>query len=112
MRISDWSSDVCSSDLTDLEVNMAATTKQARLNLRLRAADDELIRHAASQTGQSVTEFLTTSAIERAHEVLADQRRFVLDEATWDEFVALLDAPVRPDARLVELFARPERISR
>ena len=33
-----------------------------------------LIRHA-DQTGQSVTEFLTTSAIERAHEVLADQRR-------------------------------------
>jgi uncharacterized protein (DUF1778 family) len=67
---------------------MAATTKDARLNLRL--------RHAADQTGQSVTEFLTTSAIERAHEVLADQRRFVLDEATWDEFVALLDAPVHP----------------
>lgn len=91
---------------------MAATTKDARLNLRLRAVDDELIRHAADQTGQSVTEFLTTSAIERAHEVLADQRRFVLDEGTWDEFVALLDAPVRPNARLVELFTRPERITR
>lgn len=91
---------------------MAATTKDARLNLRLRATDDELIRHAAEQTGQSVSEFLTTSAVARAHEVLADQRTFVLDAETWNEFVALLDQPVRPDPRLVELFARPSRIVR
>jgi uncharacterized protein (DUF1778 family) len=91
---------------------MSAITKDARLNLRIRAVDDELIRHAAAQTGQSVSDFLTASAIERAHEVLADQREFVLNEATWDEFVALLDEPARPDPRLVELFARPQRIVR
>lgn len=91
---------------------MAATTKDARLNLRLRAADDELIRHAAAQSGQSVSDFLTASAVERAHEVLADQSSFTLEAATWDEFVALVDAPVRPDGRLVELFARPQRITR
>ena len=91
---------------------MAATTKDARLNLRLRAADDELIRHAAAQSGQSVSDFLTASAVERAQEVLADQSSFTLEAATWDEFVALVDAPVRPDARLVELFARPQRITR
>ncbi len=91
---------------------MASPTKDSRLNVRLRAADDELIRHAAAQTGQSVSDFLTASAIERAHEILADQRVFVLDESTWEQFVALLDEPVRPDPRLVELFARPQRITR
>lgn len=91
---------------------MAVTTKDARLNLRLRAADDELIRRAAAQTGQTVSGFLTASAIERAHEVLADQHSFTLDDPTWDAFVALLDAPVRPDPRLVELFSRPQRITR
>lgn len=90
---------------------MDVTAKTSRLNLRLRAADDELIRHAAAQTGQTVSEFLTAAAIERAHEFLADQRTFVLDEATWDQFVALLDEPVRPDPRLVELFTRPQRIT-
>lgn len=89
-----------------------AAIKDARLNLRLRAVDDELIRQAAEQTGQSVTEFLTSSAVERAHEVLADQRTFVLDEPTWDKFIALLDEPIRPDPRLVELFARPKHITR
>jgi uncharacterized protein (DUF1778 family) len=91
---------------------MPATTKDSRLNLRLRAVDDELIRHAAAQTGQSVSEFLTTSAVERAHEILADQREFILDEHTWAEFTRLLDEPPRPDPRLVELFARPQRITR
>jgi uncharacterized protein (DUF1778 family) len=91
---------------------MPAPTKNSRLNLRLRAVDDELIRRAAEQTGQSVSEFLTTSAVERAHEVLADQRDFVLDEGRWDEFNRLLDEPARPDPRLVELFARPQRITR
>jgi uncharacterized protein (DUF1778 family) len=87
-------------------------TKDARLNLRLKPADDELIRQAAKSVGKSVTEFLSESALERAHEVLADQRHFVLDEDTWDAFVAVLDRPVRPDPRLVELFARPQRITR
>jgi uncharacterized protein (DUF1778 family) len=91
---------------------MATETKDARLNLRLRAADDELIRRAAAQAGQTVSEFLTSSAVQRAHEVLADQRTFVLDEGTWDAFTALLDQPPRPDPRLVELFSRPLRITR
>lgn len=91
---------------------MPASTKDSRLNLRLRAADDELIRRAAAQSGQSVSEFLTSSAIDRAHELLADQRDFVLDEDTWDAFTRVLDEPARPDPRLVELFARPQRIAR
>jgi uncharacterized protein (DUF1778 family) len=43
--------------------------------------------------------------------VLADQREFVLDQGAWDRFVAALDRPIRPDPRLVELFARPKRIT-
>ena len=91
---------------------MPSSIKDARLNLRLRAADDDVIRRAAAQVGQSVSEFLTTSAVERAHEILADQREFAVDAATWDAFTELLDEPPRPDPRLVELFARPQRITR
>lgn len=91
---------------------MSAPTKDARLNLRLTPADDDLIRHAADAVGQSVTEFLTASALDRAHDVLADQRHVVLDAATWDAFLTLLDRPASRDPRLVELFARPQRITR
>lgn len=91
---------------------MPAPTKDARLNLRLNHGDDQLIKHAAQSLGLTVSEFLTRSAVDRAHEVLADQKHFALDEETWDAFVAVLDEPARPDARLVELFARPQRIRR
>jgi uncharacterized protein (DUF1778 family) len=84
--------------------------KTARINVRLKEADNELIRHAAELTGQSVTEFISSTALERAHDVLADQQEFVLDEPRWSAFLAALDRPVRPDPRLVELFARPSRL--
>lgn len=89
-----------------------AGTKEVRRNLRLRERDDVLIRRAAEHSGQTLSEFMTASALDRAHEVLADQRSFELDEETWDQFVAILDEPPRADPRLVELFARPQRITR
>jgi uncharacterized protein (DUF1778 family) len=89
---------------------MTAAMKSARINVRLKEADSDLIRHAAHLAGQTVTEFISTTAIERAHEVLADQQVFTLDAARWDAFTAALDRPVRPDPRLVELFSRPSRL--
>lgn len=91
---------------------MAPTAKGARVNLRLRVSDDELIRTAAAQTGQSVTDFLTESAVDRALAVLADKRDFVVDQSTWDQLIEFLDRPVEPSPALVELFARPRRITR
>lgn len=87
-------------------------TKSARLNLRLNDDDVALLREAASALGQSVSEFLTDSGVERAHEVLADQRHFVLDDETWARFVSVLDVPAEPEPALVALFARPRRIER
>jgi uncharacterized protein (DUF1778 family) len=89
---------------------MAAAMKSARINVRLKEADSQLIRRAAEAAGQSVTEFISSTALERAHEVLADQHEFVLDADRWDAFVAALDRPARPDPRLVELFSRPSRL--
>lgn len=86
--------------------------KSARLNLRLSDEDDALLREAATRLGQTVSEFLTGSAVDRAHEVLADQRHFDLDEETWNRFVAMLDAPAEPEPALVALFSRPRRIER
>ena len=40
-----------------------------------------------------------------ARDVLADRRLFMLDAPTWSEFLSVLDRPVSPKPRLVELFA-------
>ena len=91
---------------------MTATTKDTRLNLRLREADNAVIRQAAEQSGQSISQFMTSSALDRAFDLLASQRSFELDANSWDQFVELLDRPPRPDPRLVELFSRPSPIRR
>lgn len=85
-------------------------TKDARLNLRLNGDDDLLVRAAAKSLGETVSQFMTNSAVERAHNVLADQRQFELADEQWDDFVALLDAPAAPDPKLIDLFSRPSRI--
>jgi uncharacterized protein (DUF1778 family) len=91
---------------------MTSATKDARLNLRLTPRDDELISEAAASTGQTVSEFLTEAAVDRAHDVLADRRHLVVDDDTWDQFLEALDRPPTPSAKLVELFSRPSRIAR
>lgn len=83
-----------------------------QLRLRLPPEEDELVRRAAAARGESLPEFLTTAALRRAHEVLADQREFLLDAESWAAFTALLDEPAVPNPQLVRLFARPPRVER
>ncbi len=81
--------------------------KPARLNLRIAAGDDELIRSAAEATGRSVTEYVTRAAIERALHDVADRRHFALDDEQWDRFIAALDVPPRFNQRLANLLTQP-----
>lgn len=81
--------------------------KQARLAVRLTPGQDALIRDAASVLGQSLTDFVTTAAIDRAENTLADRRVFRLDDAAWEEFTAILDRPARRIPELAELLNSP-----
>ncbi len=81
--------------------------KEERLNLRLSARDNALIKEAAETRGTSVSEFVTQPAVRRARQELADQRHFVMDDETWDRFVAALDRPARLNERLASFLRRP-----
>jgi uncharacterized protein (DUF1778 family) len=85
----------------------AARRKQARLAMRLTPNQDALIRDAAAVTGQSLTEFVTTAAVIRAEDTLADRRAFRLDDAAWTEFAAILDRPAERIAELAKLLNEP-----
>lgn len=76
-----------------------------RLNVRMRASDDLLIRRAAAVVGESVTDYVTTSAVERAHAILADQRRFVLSGKQWEVFLAGFDRPAQYKPEVARLLA-------
>lgn len=81
--------------------------RDERLNVRTTAKQQQLIRSAAAALDTSVTDFVLASATANAERVLADRRWFVLSDESWDEFTALLDAPVRDTPRLEKLLSEP-----
>ena len=65
-----------------------------------------LIDRAAAIRGVTRTEFVLRSSETAAIETLNERPVITLDEAAYDAFVAALDAPVEPDERLKERYAR------
>lgn len=84
-----------------------AQTKDHRLNLRVAAVDADLFREAAEMRHESLSQFMVEGARERAERLLADRRRFVIDDDAWASFTAALDRPAETNAAVVDLFRRP-----
>ena len=81
--------------------------RDARLNIRTSAHQQQLIRSAAAALDKSVTDFVLDSATANAERVLADRRWFVLSKEAWADLEALLDAPVGPTPKLAALLNEP-----
>jgi uncharacterized protein (DUF1778 family) len=81
--------------------------RSRRLNLRASVEQEEMMRRAAQQLGESLTDFIVRSACAEAELALADQRRFSLDPAQWDAFVAALDRPAGAKPGLQRLLTEP-----
>ncbi|SRR5258708_23560085 len=79
--------------------------KDRRFQLRTTAREETLIKVAADRQGVNVTDFILSAAREKAEEALADQKKFVLNERQWKEFMEALDRPAREKPRLKRLFA-------
>lgn len=79
--------------------------RDTNINVRVRAADRELIDDAAHLLGKSRTEFVLESARREAEAVLLDRRSFRLEPAAHRKFLACLDAPPALNERLRALLA-------
>jgi uncharacterized protein (DUF1778 family) len=82
------------------------TRKDDVIQIRASAETKAILSRAAALRGQKLSEFMLDSARRQAENALLDQRNFFLEPEAYDAFLALLDAPARPDARLVELMSR------
>ena len=90
-----------------IEPTSERNQRDERLNLRISAAQQQLIRRGAAALDKSVTDFVLDSATAQAERVLADRRRFVLADEQWVALEALLDAPVRRNPKLRALLSQP-----
>ncbi len=79
-----------------------------RLDVRLTAEDDQVIRRAASAAGMSVSAFVVTHARAAAEDVLAGRLHFFLDEEAWDELQRRLSQPPRQRPGLAKLLAEDD----
>jgi uncharacterized protein (DUF1778 family) len=84
-----------------------AQTRSEKLDLRLTPLAKQRLSAAAERAQRSVSDFVLTSALERADETLADRQTFSLDAAQWAKFQAALDAPPRALPRLRRLLTEP-----
>lgn len=86
---------------------MSAAVKKAsrdgQLNMRIDSQTKALIARAADALGQSQTEFVISTARERALEVIMDRTLFALGPRDWNSLCAALDAPPRANAKLKKL---------
>ncbi len=81
-----------------------SNAKTDRLNTRLTPEQSGILRHAAEITGTNVSSFTLSASLLKAREVIADQRLFELDDATWTEFQTILERPIQHKPRLEKLF--------
>jgi len=89
-----------------------AAAKECRLNLRATKEQRSVIERGATVCGQRMTDFVVSSACERAEQILAEQRNFVVPPQNWDAFVAALDRPTVRHERLARLLSEPSILER
>jgi uncharacterized protein (DUF1778 family) len=84
-----------------------AAPRSGRLGLRTTPLQAALIQRAAEVTQKSITEFVLTSACEKAEQTLLNQRLFLVDEEAWNLFQEVLERPARVIAELKNLIETP-----
>ncbi|MCL2849428.1 MAG: DUF1778 domain-containing protein [Micrococcales bacterium] len=67
--------------------------KTARLDLRMSPEHKRLLEQAAQLTGATVAGYAVARLVEAASTTVARSQTMTLDTASWDTFLAALDAP-------------------
>ena len=77
------------------------------LNLRIKPGERGLIDRAAELAGKTRTDFVLDAARRAAVETITERTLFSVDAATYAKFLAALDAPPQPNAKLVRTMQTP-----
>ncbi|WP_295433576.1 DUF1778 domain-containing protein [uncultured Thiodictyon sp.] len=86
--------------------------RSERIDIRATPSAKRALLDAANASRKTVSEFLLDSGLEKAAEIMAERRLFLLDDEQWAAFLAALDAPPQPMPRLERLFAEPSAVEK
>ena len=76
------------------------------IQIRTSAEAKAVLKRAAALRGQKLSEFMLESARRQAEQAIMDQRTFFLDNRAHARFLALLDSPPKPSAKVRGRFNR------
>ncbi len=83
-----------------MKASTATKPRRETLNLRIPAAERNLIDRAAHSTGKTRTDFILEAARRAAEETLLDRVILSVGPKAYAEFLRRLDAPAQPNERL------------
>jgi len=89
---------------------MPATSRAQRrqtLNIRIKPDERGMIDRAAQARGQNRTDFILEATRRAAEETLLDRTLILVSEDAYRKFLARLDAPPKPNARLRKTMRTP-----
>ena len=81
--------------------------KRETLNIRIKPEIRSLIDRAAELLGKNRTDFVLDAARHAAEDTLLNRTVFMMSPKAYAAFVARLDAPPRPNARLRKTMRTP-----
>jgi uncharacterized protein (DUF1778 family) len=74
-------------------MNPSLTTAEVNIHLRARVRDRDLIDQAAELVGANRSQFMMSSALKEAKNVLLDQTTLYADARTFQQVLDWIDAP-------------------
>ena len=83
------------------------STHTRAINLRVRDETRALIDRAAQAQGRSRSDFMIEASRRAAEDAILDQAAILTDQAGYDRFLEILDAPAESNERLRELLHAP-----
>ena len=85
-----------------MRVEQRETARREALNLRIKPQVRELIDRAAELAGKNRTDFVLDAARRAAEDTLLDRTVFTVSPKAYREFLVRLDAPPKPNKRLIK----------
>lgn len=85
----------------------APASKRDTLNIRIKPEMRDLIDRAALARGKNRTDFILDAARQAAEDALLDRTVLIAGPDAYAAFLARLDAPARPNHRLLRTMRMP-----
>ena len=90
-----------------MRVPQRQETRREALNIRIKPQVRELIDRAAEIAGKNRTDFVLDAARRAAEDTLLDRTVFAVSPKAYRVFLKRLDAPPRPNRRLIKSMKTP-----